>query len=403
MAGLLTGLRIVEAASFVAAPLACLHLAQLDAEVIRIEPLGGGPDAGRWPLGPAGESLYLEGLNKGKKSVAIDLSRPEGRALAVELVTAPGPGSGLFVTNYPPESYLSHAALSKLRPDLITVRVMGWADGRTAVDYTVNAATGIPLMTGPEGYDGPINHVLPAWDLMTGTYAAFALMAALSHRDKTGEGQEVRVPLGEMAIATLGNLGQIAEALVGEGDRPRFGNALYGSFGRDFRTRDGRDVMIVALTPRQWRDLVRVLEIEPAVNTLESGLGISLLLDSALRFKHRERLFDLIERAVSGLDYAQLVSRFEDTSVCWDVYQGLKQALTGDPRFAESPVLRTTTHPGGTYPTPGSPASFSAMERMAPGEASALGQDTEEVLADVLGLTADRIASLRADGLIAGD
>ena len=180
---LLDGMRVVEASAFVAGPTCGLYLLQMGAEVIRVDPIGGGPDFRRWPLSPTtGASLYWEGLNKGKKSVAIDLGRPEGRELAQRLAAAPGEGRGLFVTNYPVAGFLAHERLARLRSDLISLRVMGWADGRPAVDYTVNAAVGVPYMTGPEQTEAPINHVLPAWDLLTGAYAAFALVAAESRR-----------------------------------------------------------------------------------------------------------------------------------------------------------------------------------------------------------------------------
>ena len=94
---LLKGLRVVEGASFIAAPSCGLHLLQMGAEVIRFDPIGGGPDFNRWPLSPGGASLYWEGLNKGKKSIAIDLGRPEGRELAQRLAAAPGETGGLFI------------------------------------------------------------------------------------------------------------------------------------------------------------------------------------------------------------------------------------------------------------------------------------------------------------------
>ena len=93
---LLKGFKIVEGASFIAAPLCGLTFVQLGADVIRFDPIGGGPDFYRWPLAPNGSSLYWEGLNKGKRSIAIDLARPEGREIAVALITAPGTGGGLF-------------------------------------------------------------------------------------------------------------------------------------------------------------------------------------------------------------------------------------------------------------------------------------------------------------------
>ena len=120
---LLRGLRVVEGASFIAGPSCGLHLAQMGADVIRFDQIGGGPDFRRWPLAPNGTSLYWEGLNKGKKSIAIDLGRPEGRELAVALATAPGDDGGVFLTNFPVGGFLSHEALCAKRADLITLRV----------------------------------------------------------------------------------------------------------------------------------------------------------------------------------------------------------------------------------------------------------------------------------------
>src|SRR5690606_38406585 len=149
--------------------------------------------------------LYWEGLNKGKKSIALDLSRPEGRELAVRLITAPAENAGLFVTNYPADGFLAHEKLTALRPDLITARVTGWREGRPAMDYTAAGAAGVPAMTGPpELGDQPVNAALPAWDLITGAYAAFALLAAERRRRETGEGGEVRIPLGELALVNMG-------------------------------------------------------------------------------------------------------------------------------------------------------------------------------------------------------
>ncbi|MGB2201688.1 MAG: CoA transferase, partial [Pseudooceanicola atlanticus] len=164
MFDVLNGLRVVEVASFIAAPIAGLHLAQLGAEVIRVDPIRNGHDHDRWPLAEDGTSLYWEGLNKGKTTIAVDLTQDDGKNLVRDLIAE----TGILLTNYPPNSFLNHAALAARRQDQITLSVMGWADGRTAVDYTVNAAMGLPYMTGPAECDGPVNHVLPAWDLISG-------------------------------------------------------------------------------------------------------------------------------------------------------------------------------------------------------------------------------------------
>ncbi len=145
MYNLLSGLSVIEASSFVASPTAGLYCAQFGAEVIRVDQIGGGPDYRRWPVTEANNSLYWENLNRAKKSVALDLGRAEGRELLQELVRA----TGQFITNFPAEGFLSHARLAERRPDLVTVRIMGWADGAPALDYTVNNAVGYPMLTGP--------------------------------------------------------------------------------------------------------------------------------------------------------------------------------------------------------------------------------------------------------------
>ena len=404
MYDLLNGLRVVEASAFVAGPSCALHLAQFGAEVIRIDQIGGGPDFRRWPLSENdGASLYWEGLNKSKKSVALDLSRPEGRELAAQIATAPGDNAGLFVTNYPAEGFLSYERLSALRPDLICVRIMGWPDGRPAVDYTVNAAIGVPWMTGPVDAQGPVNHVLPAWDLLAGAYAAFSMVSAERARRSDGQGREIRIPLSDLAIASLGHLGQIGEVQTTGVDRPRMGNDLYGAFGRDFITRDGHSLMVVAITPRQWTGLVSILHLEDEIAALEAELGASFAKDEGVRFLHRDRLMPLIEQAIAARTADDLTAAFETKAVCWGRYQTLKQAVGSDPYFsAQNPVLSEIDHPSGQrYLAPGAAGTIPSETRRAPRAAPKLGRDTDEVLADVLGLSSGEIARLHDAGLVA--
>jgi 2-methylfumaryl-CoA isomerase len=400
----LKGMRVVEGASFIAGPICCQHLLQLGAEVIRFDMIGGGPDFNRWPVEPAGRSLYWEGLNKGKKSVAIDLSSREGRELAIRIATAPGDNAGLFVTNYPVEGFLSHERLAARRPDMITVRVMGWADGRNGVDYTVNAVTGLPLMTGPTELDDdrPVNHMLPAWDLITGSYAAFALMAAERHRRETGQGGEVRVPLSDVAAATLGHTGQIAEVVVGGRDRPRMGNDLFGALGRDFVTKDGKRLMIVAITGKQWASLVEALSIGPQVAAMERELGVSFAQEGD-RFQHRARLFHAIQEAISDISLSGLAPMLDKTGVCWSAYRRLSESIRDEPGFVQgNPVFSAQVHPAGfTYPTPGAAATFTGLDRGQAPRAPRLGENTDEVLAEVLKLSSGEIARLHDQRVVA--
>jgi 2-methylfumaryl-CoA isomerase len=401
---LLEGLRVVEGASFIAAPSCGLYFAQMGAEVIRFDAIGGGPDFMRWPRTPDGASLYWEGLNKGKKSIAVDLARPEGRELAVQLATAPGPNAGIFLTNYPVEGFLSHARLAALRGDIITLRVMGWPDGEAAVDYTVNCAVGLPLMTGPAALSEPVNHVLPAWDLVSGAYGAFALLAAERHRRTTGLGAEIRLPLSDVAMATLGNLGQIGEVAASGADRPRMGNDLFGAFGRDFSSADGQRVMLVAITGRQWTGLVKALGIGAEIAALEQELSLSFERDEGLRFVHRDRLFPLVEAATASKSFVELAAALNAAKVCWGPYRTLRGALADEPRFSqENSLFDMVDHPSGLrYLTPGAAASFVGERRGVSMAAPRLGEHTDEVLALVLGMSGQQIGRLHDLRLVAG-
>ena len=141
------------------------------------------------------------GLNRGKRSLAIDTNRSAGQGLVSQLITAPGPDRGFLITNLEERDWLRPPALRRQRADVVVVRIEGNRDGSPAVDYTVNAATGFPWITGPVSAEGPVNHILPAWDCMTGFLAATALLAADRHRRLTGAGQEVRISLADVALA----------------------------------------------------------------------------------------------------------------------------------------------------------------------------------------------------------
>jgi 2-methylfumaryl-CoA isomerase len=404
MYDLLYGFRIVEAASFIAAPLCGLTFAQLGADVIRIDPVGGGPDFHRWPLAPGGLSFYWEGLNKGKRSITIDLARPEGRELAAALITRPGPQAGYFVTNYPAKGFLAHESLRARRADLVTVRVTGSSDGRTGFDYTANCAAGYPALTGPPDSPEPVNHVLPAWDMAGGLTAAVALLAAAHNRMATGRGREIQVPLTNVAFGMLSTLGNIGEVTSSGRDRPRYGNALFGSFGKDFPTADGRRVMVVAITPRQWKGLLISLDLAGEVAALEQRLGVSFATDDGLRFVHRDALFPLVAARIGGRTLAELAPLFDRHAVAWGEYQTVREAMERDPRLsADNPMFQRLTQPSGeTYLAAGFPGEVTGESRAAVRAAPRLGADTDAILASELGLPDGEIGRLHDAGIVAG-
>ena len=402
MYAILEGLRIVEASAFVAAPTGGLTLAQLGADVIRVDPIGGGVDARRWPLAESGASIYWASLNKCKRSLTVDLRAPEGRELVAELVARPGENGGCFLTNLPARGELAYESLAARRSDVVMVRVTGHRDGATALDYTVNSAVGYPMVTGPARRDAPVNHVLPAWDVITGLTAATGLLAAMRRRRDTGEGEHVTLALSDVGYATVGHLGHIGEAIVNGTERAPSGNDLYGAFGRDFATKDGRRVMIAAITARQWRSLLDAIGGHEAMRQVESMLGMDLS-DEGERFEARDLVAPIVARWVGARRYDDVRAAFDEAGVCWGPYQSFLEMVREDPRCStENPMFEDVDQPGiGRFMMPGSPLEFRRHAREPIRPAPTLGQHTDEILAGVLGLSGAKIGALRDKGIVA--
>jgi 2-methylfumaryl-CoA isomerase len=377
----LAGLRIIEVSSFVAAPLGGMTLAQLGADVIRVDPLGGAADTTRWPLSPAGASLYWAGLNKGKRSVTLDFRSPEGRQTLRRLVSASGGDGGIVLTNasFP---WLSYDVLRQDRPDLIHLLITGRPDGGPAVDYTVNAAAGFPLATGPEDIDGPVNHVLPAWDVATGLYAATGILAAERHRRRTGHGRAITLPLADVALAVTGHLGFLAEAQLSGTSRPRIGNHLYGGFARDFATSGGGRVMICVLTARHFHDLGTATGLSATFAELARVLQADFASDGD-RYEHREVIAALLAPWFAKRTVKEVADALAGTSVLWERYRTFAE-LAADPAVWANPLVRLIEQPGiGPVLATGSPLAQPGAG--APAPAPSLGADTEAVLSELLG------------------
>ncbi len=402
-AQILSGLRLIEGSAFVAAPLGGMTLAQLGAEVIRFDPIGGGLDAKRWPVTTDGQSLFWAGMNKGKKSIAIDITQAAGQELATALITAPGEQAGLFLTNFPPRGWLSYERLRAHRSDLIHVNVLGDRHGGSEVDYTVNPRVGVPFITGPADDPRPVNHVMPAWDHICGQMAAVGLLAAERHRRLTGEGQYVKLALLDVALTTLGHMGFIAEAQVNGDTRARHGNDLFGAFGRDFETRDGRRVMVVALTRRQWQNLCKATGLGPQFEAVGLRLGLDLA-EEGNRFRARAELAAVLAPWIAARDAAELLAAFAAADVCAGPYQSVRELLDGDADATrDNPLFSLQSQPGiGRYLMPGSPLYFGSHTHADAVPAPRLGAHTDEILATVLGLDAAAIGRLHDAKLVAG-
>ncbi|MBV8412863.1 MAG: CoA transferase [Alphaproteobacteria bacterium] len=402
MTGILAGLRIVEGSAFIAAPLGGMTLAQLGADVIRFDHIEGGLDHDRWPVTAEGRSIYWAGLNKGKRSIAVDLRSPRGRELLTALIAAPGDGAGIFTTNMPARGWLAYEALAKKRGDLIALNIVGARDGAAHVDYTVNAITGFPMVTGPVGHKGPVNAVAPPWDLATAYAGAMALLAAERHRRLTGQGQRIVLPLQDMALAATSALGYIGEAVVNGVDRPRLGNEIFGTFGRDFRTSDGRYVMICIFSDRHVDALAAAGGFAHDFARIEKEQGVDLKSDAG-RWTARAALCAVIEPWVASHTAAEIAAALKKAGALWSPYKTFRELAQDREHVLDNPMFAVLEQPGiGRYPAAASPLQFGAIPREPPRPAPVLGQHTDEILSGILGLPDHEIAKLHDQKVVAG-
>ncbi|MBA2439293.1 MAG: CoA transferase, partial [Thermoleophilaceae bacterium] len=206
-----------------------------------------------------------------------------------------------------------------------------------------------------------------------------------------------------VAMAMVGNLGKIAEAQVSKHERQKDGNYLYGAFGRDFITQDGRRIMVVALTLKQWKSLVKATGLHEGFETLEKMMGVDLTKEGD-RFVAREVIGAMLKPWMGAHTVDEIRVIFDVHDVCWGPYQTFMELVEEDPRCsAENPMFEELEQPGiGTYLMPGSPLEFGGVERLPVRRAPLLGEHTEEILADVIGLSPTEIGRLHDDGVVAG-
>lgn len=400
MEHVLSGMRIVEGSAFVAAPLGGMTLAQLGADVIRFDAIGGGLDSDRWPVTAEGNSIYWASLNKGKRSFAVDLRAPQGRELVTALIAAPGADAGIFSTNLPARGWLAYDALKARRDDLIALNITGARDGTAHVDYTVNAVTGFPLITGPVGHSGPVNAVLPAWDVATGYAAAVALLAAERLRTRTGKGQLVKVALQDIALAATTALGYLGEAEINKVDRARYGNHVFGTFAHDFATRDNRHIMICVFTDRQLDALATAGGFAEAFAAIERRQGLNLKAE-ADRWQAREAIVDVVRSWAAALTLAEVSEKLTSAGALWGPYLMPRELVANHPLIADNPMFARVDQPGiGTLWSAASPFEFASAERVPVGPAPRLGQHTDEILSAILGLSDGEIGKLHDAGVV---
>jgi crotonobetainyl-CoA:carnitine CoA-transferase CaiB-like acyl-CoA transferase len=407
MAGPLSHVRVLDLSRVLAGPWCTQTLADLGAEVVKVERPGAGDDTRTWGPpwlaggdgAPTREAAYFLAANRGKRSVTIDFEREEGRDLVRRLAAE----ADVLVENFKVGGLAKHGldweSLRAANPRLVYCSITGFGQTgpyarRAGYDFMIQGMGGMMSITGqPDGTPGaePLRCGVAIADLFTGMYATVAILAALAHRDRTGEGQHIDMALLDTQVAVLAN--QAANYLVGGTPPGRTGNTHPNIVPyQAFRTADGHIILAVG-NDGQFRKFCEVagrtdLPADPRFAT------------NPERVRHRAVLVPILQEVVAGRASADWLSALEAAGVPCGPINGLDEVFD-DPQVRARGLRLDLPHPAaGTAPSVRNPIRYSATPLSFDRAPPLLGEGTDEVLGRLLGLDASEIAALRAAGVV---
>lgn len=395
-AGPLAGVRVLDFTRVLAGPSAALALADLGAEVIKVEPPGSGDDTRSFPPLREGESHYLLSVNRGKKSIVLDLKAPEGLAIARDLAAK----SDIVIENYRPGVMdrlgLGYEALSAINPGLIYCAISGFGmtgplKDRPSFDIVLQAMSGALSVNGEPG-GLPTKLGIPLGDLVGGINGPIAILAALHERHATGRGRLIDISLMDGMIGLLGYLAQLS-FFTGQDPVPQGSQhpnlVPYGVFPAS----DG-SIVIACLTNHFWGKIC-------------AALGLDALADDPrydMLDKRRERRAE-VNALLSAVTQTHTVADLADLFAAHQVPHApiltISEALAQPQTLARNMVVETEHKSLGTIPIVNRPFRFPGAEQPVPSAPPVLGEHSDMVLADLLGMDAETIARLRGAGVVA--
>jgi crotonobetainyl-CoA:carnitine CoA-transferase CaiB-like acyl-CoA transferase len=392
--GPLAGIRVLDFTRVLAGPAASLALADLGAEVIKIEPPGSGDETRDFPPIRDGESHYFLSVNRGKKSIVIDLKSEAGVQLAKDLAAK----CDIVVENYRPGVMdrlgLGYAALSAVNPKLIYCAISGYGQtgplrDRPSFDIVLQAMSGALSVNGEPGQP-PTKLGIPLGDLVGGINGPIAILAALHERNATGKGRYIDISLMDGLIGMLGYIAQLAW-FTGEDPRPQGSQhpnlVPYGAFP----AKDG-SIIVACLTNSFWGRICQALgcpekTADPRYDSIQKRREARAEVNAIVSAFTRERTVD------------ELVTLFTEHQVPHAPILGVTEALSQPQTAAREMVVEVEHRTLGTIPIVNRPIKFD-QRQPAPAAPPVLGQDTDAILTDILDLAPDRIAELRAGKVV---
>jgi crotonobetainyl-CoA:carnitine CoA-transferase CaiB-like acyl-CoA transferase len=395
-AGPLEGVRVLDLTRVLAGPAASLALADLGAEVIKIEPPGAGDETRTFPPFRDGESHYYLSINRGKKSIVVDLKSDAGVALVRDLAAR----CDVLIENYRPGVMdrlgLGYEALAGINPRLIYCSISGFGmtgplRDRPSFDIVLQALSGALSVNGEPG-GTPTKLGIPLGDLVGGINGPIGILAALHERNTTGRGRLIDVSLLDGMIGLLGYLAQLA-FFTGEDPKPQGSQhpnlVPYGQFP----AQDGA-IIIACLTNSFWGRICRALEIpeladDPRFDSLEK------------RRSNRSTVNEIISGITTHKSVQDLVELFTEFEVPHAPILGISEALAQPQAVTREMVVEVDHQSLGKVPIVNRSIKFPGDRQPVPNAPPVLGQHTQEILTDILELTPEQIEALRVAGIVA--
>jgi itaconate CoA-transferase len=387
----LEGYRVLACENGLAGPLCSRLLADFGADVVKIERPGSGDVTRGWDTGAGGLSTGFVWMNRGKRSVALDVTAPATRPALERLIAR----SDVFLVNFSPgwaeRMGLGEATVRSLRGDVVYTEITGYGTSgpyarKNAYDLVVQGEAGLIAMTGTE--EEPARISIPVCDIGAGAYAAIGTLAALLRRTATGEGERVSVSLFDVMLDWLGYYPHFYWHRGEEPGRHGLRHPLFCPYG-PYRAARGRFFNLAVLSPEHWdafcREVVERPELldDPRYGTMEG------------RVAHRGELEPLLERAFAAREAEEWVERLERAAIPCGLVREFGEVME-HPQLAFNHLVTRIGSPAGEIPTIGSPILLDG-DRPGLGPLPALGEHTHEVLVEA-GLSEDEIDAVLARG-----